>query len=283
MSAPSSAAADTTIFVDGLSFPESPRWRDGRLYLSDMGTSQVLAVDPGTAEVSTVVAKVPGAPSGLTWDDHGALQVVSMGRSIIYRDEGGDRLVPWCDLSTFVGGWRNDAVRHPAGWLYVGAVGADDNLADLVVIDASGSPRVAARGLDSPNGMVITPDGSTLVVSEHHAGRLTALTVADDGTLTDRRAWASDPAWVPDGICLDAHGAIWMASADEPVVRRVADGGAVLATVRTSQPAYACMLGGHDRRTLFVCSAPGSTAEARGRQGGRIETVRVDTPGAGFP
>jgi sugar lactone lactonase YvrE len=275
--------ARTTVLVDGLSFPESPRWHDGRLYVSDMGTARVVAVDPDSGSVTAVLPRVPGAPSGLAWDGEGRLLVVSMVRSIVYRDDGGDRLTPWADLSALGGGWRNDCVRHASGLLYVGAVGGEDHMADIVVIDDDGSTRVAASGVDSPNGMVLSEDGSTLVVSEHLAGRFTAFDVLPDGTLAHPRPWAAGDGWLPDGICLDAEGAIWMASAGDPVVRRVGEGREVVETVSASQPAYACMLGGVDRRTLFVCTAPGSSEDDRVAMRGRVETVRVDVPGAGRP
>lgn len=274
---------DLAILVDGLSFPESPRWHDGRLFISDMGTRQVLSVDVSTGIVRTEVERVPGAPSGLTWDDDGRMLIVSMARSLVYRDDGDDQLTEWVNLRGFGGGWRNDAVRHPDGWLYVGGVGGDNDLADLVMIDPTGNTTVAAEGLNSPNGMVITPDGRTLVVDEHHAGRLTAFSIAPDGTLSNDRTWAAAPDWLPDGCCLDADGAIWVASAGDPELRRIADGGQVLATVTASQPAYACMLGGPDRSTLFICTAPGGDDEGRARMQGRIEATGVEVPGAGWP
>ncbi|MBW8826191.1 MAG: SMP-30/gluconolactonase/LRE family protein [Acidobacteria bacterium] len=270
----------TSTVVGGLSFPESPRWRDGRLYISDMGTRKVVSIDIATGEVATRCDRVPGAPSGLTWDDQGRMLVVSMARAAVYRDDGGEQLTELASLSEFGGGWRNDAVRHPAGWLYVGAVG---NPADLVMVDAAGKARVVVAGMASPNGMAITADGATLIVAEYEAHRLTAFTIGEWGELGSRRTWAELPGSTPDGICLDADGAVWVAWADHPEVRRVAEGGDVLETVVASQPAYACALGGADRRTLLLCTAPGPSDEGRAAMGGRIEAVGVSTPGAGYP
>lgn len=271
----------------GLGFPESPRWHDDRLYLSDMGARSVVAIDVASGGVTEVVGRVPGAPSGLAWDDDGRLLIVSMARSAVFRDDGGDRLTTFADLSGFRGGWRNDCVRHPAGWLYVGAVGdggpADGGIADLVVVDVDGRARLAAEGLDGPNGMVITDDGSTLIVDEYGAGRMMAFTIDGDGSLSDPRPFAAFPNWSPDGCCIDAEDAVWVASAGSPEVRRIAGGGRVLDTVTASQGAFACMLGGPDRRTLFVCTAPGADDDSRAAWAGCIEAFPVSVPGAGSP
>lgn len=271
------------VVATGLSFPESPRWRDGRLYLSDMGTRSVVALDVATGELETVVAKVPGAPSGLAWDDDGRLLVVSMARRVVFRDDGGERLTVFADLTPLGGGWRNDAVRHPNGQLYVGAVDNGPEPATIAAVAPDGAARVVATDVAGPNGMVVSPDGRTLLVDELDAGRVTAFTIADDGSLRDRRVHAELPDFHPDGCCGDAEDALWVASAGSPVVRRIAADGRVVATVEASQPAFACMLGGDDRRTLLVCTAPGSDDAGRAAGEGRIEAFAVDVPGAGWP
>jgi sugar lactone lactonase YvrE len=148
-----------------------------------------------------------------------------------------------------------------------------------------GSVRVAAEPLRFPNGMVIAPDGGTLIVGESMNGRLTAFTVNDDGSLVDRRRFAQLPGSVPDGICLDAEGAVWSACPMTGRCLRVRDGGEVLDEVKTTyDSAFACMLGGADRRTLYICTAPDHVPDAARRaRGGRIEMVEVDVPGAGLP
>jgi sugar lactone lactonase YvrE len=261
---------DTEVLAGGFGFPESPRWHDDRLFLSDMATKRVSSIDLGSGETATVLDAVPGRPSGLTWDEEGRLLVVSMGRSTVFRDDGGERLATFADLSAFAGGWRNDAVRHPDGWLYVGALGAEGGGA-------------AAPGLAGPNGMAITPDGGRLVVDEYDASRLTAFTIGADGSLTDPTEWATEPGWQPDGCCMDAEGAVWVASAGSPLVRRVAEGGKILDEVVASQPAYACMLAGPGRRTLCICTAPGPEALSTPILEGCIEVVDVPVPGAGWP
>ena len=142
----------------------------------------------------------------------------------------------------------------------------------------------AADDLAFPNGTVITPDGKTLIVAETFAHRLTAFDVAADGALSNRRVFAEIERCFPDGICLDAEGAVWVADARNPRVLRVLDGGRVERTVATGDRcAFACMLGGADRTTLYVCTAPASGPQMADKREGRIETVRVDVPAAGWP
>jgi sugar lactone lactonase YvrE len=272
---------ETSIVVDGLSFPESPRWHEDRLYLSDMGTGRVLSIEPSGGQATTRIERVPGRPSGLAWDGEGRLLVVSMGRMAVYRDDGGERLTRFADLAGFEGGWRNDAVRHPDGWLYVGALGRPS---DLVMVNPIGAARTVAGGLGAPNGLVISPDGKTFIAAEFAAERLMAFQIAADGSLSAPRVWAELPeACNPDGICLDQTGAVWLAWGGTNQVLRVAEGGQVLATVACRQPAFACMLGGSERRTLYICTAPGSRDEDRQQRRGRIEKIDVPVPGAGFP
>jgi len=204
------------------------------------------------------------------------------------------------DLSAVATYHANDMVVDAQGRAYVGNFGfqldeaiksrgvesviADHPTARLARVDADGSVHVAASDLHFPNGMVITPDGRTLVVAETLAMRLTAFDIAPDGALSNRRVWATLGMRAPDGICLDANGHVWIANAIAPECVLVAPGGEVVATVQTSQPCFACMLGGDDRRALFAMTAPSSVAEmvATSRQG-RIECAPVEVPGAGQP
>ena len=277
--------------VDGLCFAEGPRWHDGRLWFSDMHDLKVLAFDPATAETEVVV-EVPGQPSGLGWRPDGTMLVVSMvdRRLLAVRDGRTEEVADLSELAPF---HCNDMVVDARGNAYVGNFGfdlhdseADQRTTTLVLVTIDGEARVVADELFFPNGCVITPDGGTLVVGESFTGHLTAFTIADDGSLTDRREWARVRGAVPDGICLDAAGAIWMASPTSHQILRVAEGGEVLDEVRTSderQP-FACMLGGPDRRTLYVCTAPDSDpAHAREARAGRIEAVEVAVAGAGLP
>lgn len=277
--------------VDDLCFPEGPRWHDDRLWFSDMHAHHVLAFDP-TSGATEVVVEVPGQPSGLGWRPDGTLLVVSMTdrRLLAVRD---GRTEEVADLSALASFHCNDMVVDARGNAYVGNFGfdlhdpdADQRTTTLVLVTPEGDARVVADELFFPNGCVITPDGGTLVVGESFTGHLTAFTIAEDGSLHDRREWARIRGVVPDGICLDADGAIWIASPISHQVLRVAEGGEVLDEVRTSderQP-FACMLGGADRRTLYVCTAHDSEpVAARAARAGRIEAIEVDVPGAGLP
>ena len=281
-------SADTTVLVDGLAFPEGPRWHDGRLWFSDMHAHQVMAVD-ADGSLETVV-EVPGRPSGLGWLPDGRLLVVSMVDRRLLRLDG-DGLTEVADLSAFATGDCNDMVVDGQGRAYVGNFGFDFAAGErrrpavLVLVQPDGRTRVAARDLLFPNGVVITPDGATMIVAETFAARLTAFTVGSDGSLSGRRLFAQLHDGVPDGICLDADGAVWVASPFGNQVLRVRDGGEVADRVSTGdRGAYACMLGGVDRRTLFVCTAATPFAEEAARvRLGRIETVTIDVPGAGLP
>ena len=177
------------------------------------------------------------------------------------------------------------------GRAYVGNFGFDMYAREtpretvLIRVDPDGSAHVAADGLAFPNGSAITPDGRTLLVGESMAGRISAFAIAPDGSLSDRREWARLEGATVDGMCLDAEGCIWAACPASGRVLRVREGGETIAEVRVSHPgAFACMLGGDDRRTLYICTAPSHIPErTREARTGRIETARVEVPGAGLP
>jgi sugar lactone lactonase YvrE len=277
----------TTTLLDGLMFPEGPRWHDGKLWFSDMHACRVMTVDlDGNAD--TVVA-VPGQPSGLGWLPDGRLLVVSMtDRRLLRLDSG--TLTEVADLSKLATFHCNDMVVDGRGNAYVGNFGFDAfaqqpfRTAAIILVSPEGTARVAADDLAFPNGTVITPDGRTLIVGETMASRLTAFDVGPDGSLTGRRVWAELGAAAPDGICLDAEGAIWVASPFTAEVLRVREGGEVTDRVPVATQAFACMLGGPERRTLFVLTAESAVPEeARASKSGRIELVEVDVPGAGLP
>lgn len=283
--------ATLTPVLDGLAFAEGPRWHQQRLWFSDMHDHRVVAFDPDSGGTE-VVAEVPARPSGLGWRPDGTLLVVSMtDRRVLAVD--GDATHEVADLSAVAPHDCNDMVVDGRGNAYVGNFGfdlhdpdADQRTTTLVLVTAEGDVRVVADDLFFPNGCVVTPDGGTLVVGESFGACLTAFDVADDGSLGNRREWARVRGAVPDGLCLDAEGAIWMASPISHQVLRVAEGGEILDEVRTSderQP-FACMLGGEGRRTLFVCTAIDSEpAACRRLRAGRIEAVDVGVTGAGFP
>jgi len=219
-------------------------------------------------------------------------------RQLLLIDDDGIKV--HADLAEVSAHHANDMVVDSSGRAYVGNFGfaldealkargvegvlAEHPTARLACVEPDGSVREAAADLHFPNGMVITPDGRTLILAETLAMRLTAFDIGSDGTLSNRRVWATLGMRAPDGICLDANGHVWVANAIAPECVLVAPGGAVVATVATDQPCFACMLGGVDRRTLHMMTAPSSVAEvvAKGRRG-RIAVARVETPGAGRP
>ncbi len=272
--------------IDGLRFPEGPRWRDGRLWFSDMHDQQVLAADlDGRTEI---IASVAHDPSGLGWLPDGRLLVVSMrDRKLLRLDPEG--LVEVADLSAVVPFHCNDMVVDARGRAYVGNFGFDlhgsgqPTATNLVLVEPDGRTRVVAEDLRFPNGTVITPDGRTLIIGETFGACLTAFDVADDGSLSGRREWARMEKAVPDGICLDAEGAIWVASPVSGAVLRLREGGEVTQRIEVEHQAFACMLGGAERRTLFLCTAANSDPKETGDRTGRIERVEVEVPGAGLP
>ena len=275
------------VLTDGLAFPEGPRWRDGKLFFSDMHAHQVLAVD--MAGKREVVCEVPARPSGLGWLPDGRMLVVSMtDRKLMRLDRDGLKTV--ADLSKLAPFDCNDMVVDARGRAYVGNFGFDlhanaqPRATTLVMVAPDGIARIVAEELMFPNGMVITPDGKTLIVGESFAARLTAFDIGADGSLTNRRVWAELGNSPPDGICLDAENAIWVACPTMSEVIRVKQGGEVAERIKVETDAFACMLGGADGRTLFVATAPNSNPEkCRASRNGRIETTQVEVPRAGLP
>lgn len=275
--------------LGGLAFAEGPRWRDGRLYFSDMHVGEVVAMTPdGKRET---VLKRANMTSGLGWTPSGAMLIVEMQTRRVLRREPDGRVVTHADLSGLAEHWTNDMVVDAQGGAYVGNFGfslvppEDPRPATLARIDPDGTVRAAARDMMFPNGMVITPDGKTLIVGESFAGRLTAFDIAPNGDLSNRRVWAQLPQGaVPDGICLDAEGAVWAASPTTNEVLRVRAGGDVLERVAASRQAIACMLGGADRRTLYVLTAETTDPnEGPAKMSAAIEATQVSVPGAGLP
>ncbi|HKA14244.1 MAG TPA: SMP-30/gluconolactonase/LRE family protein [Myxococcota bacterium] len=277
----------TDVLLDGLAFPEGPRWREGVLWFSDMHDQLVKTVDlDGRCEA---VVRVENDPSGLGWLPDGRLLVVSMrDRRLLRLDPDGLREV--ASLARIASYHCNDMVTDARGRSYVGNFGFDfqkgesPRTAALALVYPDGRVQVAAEDLSFPNGTVITPDGRTLIVGESFAARLTAFDVAEDGSLSNRRIWAQLEKAVPDGICLDAEGAIWVASPMSNEVLRVREGGEVAERIRVATQAIACMLGGPKRTTLFVCTSESLLAEdCRAKRSAKIEVVEVSVPGAGLP
>ncbi len=279
--------AHLEIITDGLTFPEGPRWHEGRLWFSDFYSHRVLALDPA-GELECIV-EVENQPSGLGWTPDGRLLVVSMlDRKLMRLDNDGLREV--ADLSELAPSHCNDMVVDNEGRAYVGNFGFDRHQGEaprsttLVRVEADGRTSIAADELRFPNGAVITPDGGTLIIGETGAGRLTAFDIADDGALENRRPFAQFDDVAPDGICLDEEGAIWVADPRGNRVVRSFEGGRIEREISTGdQGSFACMLGGADRRTLYICTAADSGAANAAKKSGRIEAIPVEVPGTGLP
>ncbi|WP_236792169.1 SMP-30/gluconolactonase/LRE family protein [Amycolatopsis sp. GM8] len=296
------ATRQPTLVLEGFSYLECPRWHDGRLWVSDFYTEKVVAIDGrGGAED---VAEVPGQPSGLGFLPDGRLLIASMRDHRVLVRDGSGRLEEHADLSGVVSGVLNDMIVDDHGRAWVGNFGFDlmggAPLRDttLTRVDADGSVSVAAEDLRFPNGMVILP-GGVLVVAETFAGRLTAFDIGEDGELSGRRVWAqfgqapqTDDVGeavqglevAPDGICADAEGAIWVADAVHNRVIRVQEGGRILDEIDAGTGVFACMLGGDDGRTLFLCAAPSfAEHERRPVREAQLLAVGVEVPHAGLP
>lgn len=285
----------STVIRDGLDFGEGPRWRDGLLWFSDFYRHAVYTLDPETGE-ETKVVDVPGQPSGLGWLPDGRLLVVSMTDHKVMRLETDGTLVEHADISAHCGYHANDMLVDAQGRAYVGNFGYDlhDDMArrdvptilgdesagatDLVRVDPDGSVTVVAEGVRFPNGMAFLDGGRTLVLAETLRLQLTAFTVQEDGSLTDRRVWAStaEQMAAADGIAADGEGGVWVSAALGPAVVRYAEGGEVTGMVTTTQNAFACAVGGPDGRTLYVMTAPSSEPkDVDGRSAGKIEAAAI--------
>jgi sugar lactone lactonase YvrE len=268
--------------VDGLSFPEGPRWREGRWWIADQLGHRVLSVDEGGTV--TEVAEI-ARPSGLGFLSDGTLWVATMDDPRIVALSGGvvSEVVSLRDLTMHL----NDMVVDRHGRAYLDAYGdRSDPSGSLLLVAPMEPPRVVAQDLAFPNGLLVTPDGGTLLVAETMAERITAYDVGADGSLANRRTWARVPGSSPDGICLDADGAVWAGSYRDGEFLRVREGGTVLQRLSLGDGrwAMACALGGGDGRTLLLCSARTSTKDYfAGVAEGQLGCRRVEVPGVGCP
>ena len=276
------------LLVDGLDFGEGPRWHDGRLWYSDFYQHRVYAVSPGGAR-ETILDLRSEQPSGLGWMPDGSLLVVAMTARQVLRVADGEVTIH-ADLSEIATWHCNDMVVAADGTAYVGNFGWDIEhdrghplAATLAVVRPDGSVQSGPGDLLFPNGSVITPDGSTLVIAETFGGRFSAFPLDADGCPGEGHEWAPVPGAAPDGCTLDSDGGIWFADAAGSGVVRVLEGGTITDRLPTPQPAYACMLGGDAGRTLFILTAPGAGADRAGTGEGCIWTTAVEHAGAGLP
>jgi sugar lactone lactonase YvrE len=275
----------------GLKFTESPRWHDGKLWFIDIHDKRIKTVDlSGSVATELELPFIPNA-FGLTPD--GAIVVGDAFQRKIYRRTGG-ALQQAADVSSLTTFCLSDGIVDAKGRLYVGDIGYNFNdpaakpvdTCVIVLVGAEGRASVVADKLFFPNGMVITPDGRTLIVGETLGHRLTAFDIREDGSLGNRRIWAQLPESVgPDGICLDAEGAVWCANPEgKDSVVRVREGGEITHRIKIDTHAYAVMLGGPERKHLFICaSGSHDPAEIQRKPSATFEVVEVEVPGAGTP
>ena len=276
--------------LTGLAFGESPRWHDGRLWVADWAAHELLAID--SDGVSEVITPVPTRfQFSIDWLPGGELVIVSGAESVMLRMEQDGSLVTRADLGVLSPKGWNEIVVDGRGNTYVNGGGFDlmagEEFAPGIValVTPDGALRQVADGIAFPNGMAITPDNSTLIVAESYARRLTAFDIEADGGLTNRRVWADLGDGVPDGICIDAEGAVWYADVPNKRCSRVREGGEVLETLDLDRGAFACMLGGAGGSTLFVVATEwnGPAAVSDGLRTGQVLTAEAPAPHAGWP
>jgi sugar lactone lactonase YvrE len=287
------SAPEAKPLLTGLVIGESPRWHEERLWFANWGAEEIVAVDlEGNAEV--VAKGPPGLGWSIDWLPDGRLLVTGEG---LKRIEPDGSMVPHADLRGVGVDDFNEIVVDGRGNIYVNG-GCDFHPGEgrapgiIALVTPDGSARRVADGIAFPNGMIVTPDNSTLVIAESFAGTLTAFDIADDGSLSNRRVWAEGVG--PDGICIDAEGAIWtgVGRMGDNLVGRVRDGGEVLDRMQLDMPSFACMLGGEDGRTLFTLTADWRMADGfeenitrltEGPRTGQLLAAPAPAPGAGWP
>ena len=282
-----SPVPEVRTLMTGLMFGESPRWRDGRFWVSDWVAHEVIAVDlEGKSEV---VVREPSIPLCFDFLPDGRLVIMSGQR--ILRLESDGSLATHADLTCLSEAGWNEIVVDGRANAYVNAAGfdlmagAEFAPGTIAVVTADGSARRVADGVAFPNGMAVTPDNSTLIVAESYGRKLTAFDIETGGGLSNRRVWANLGDGVPDGICLDAENAVWYADVPNKRCVRVREGGEVLQTINLDRGCFACMLGGTDRRTLLLVATEwrGPAGMTDGRRTGQVLTVKVPAPGVGWP
>jgi len=267
--------------LTGLAMGESPRWHENRLWFSDWGAQEIVAVDlDGNREV---VVRTPfGLPFCIDWLPDGRLLIVSGRECLLLRRELDGSLVSHADLRGLSDKAWNEIVVDGRGNVYVnGGPGI------IALVAPDGSARQVADRIAFPNGMAVTPDNATLIIAESHGKRLTAFDITPDGSLSNRRVWADLGSGVPDGICIDADKAVWYGDVPNKRCVRVREGGAVLQTLNLDRGCFACMLGGMGKRTLFLIAAEWRGMEnipevARARTG-QVLTAEAPAPGVGWP
>jgi len=282
--------SEVQTLLTGLMFGESPRWHENRLWFGNWGARELVALDlKGRSEVILRMPE-PTFNFSIDWLPDGTLLITSGREGRLWRMEPDCSLVTHTDLSSLARGW-NEIVVDGRGNTYVNGGGFDLMAGEkfapgiIALVARDRTVRQVADGIAFPNGMAVSADNSTLIIAESYGKRLTAFDIADDGSLSNRRVWADLKDGVPDGICIDAENAVWYADVPNKRCVRIREGGEVLETVNVDRGCFACMLGGLDRRTLFIMAAEwrGITQMADSGPTGQVLTVKAPAPGAGWP
>jgi sugar lactone lactonase YvrE len=282
--------SEVQTLLTGLAFGESPRWHEDRVWLCDWVAQEIMAVDlEGKSEVIAHV-QFPSVPMCIDFLPNGRLLVVSTQEKRLLSREPNGSLVTYADLSGLSASSWNEIVVDGRGNAYINGSSFDfltgKELASgiIALVTPDGSVRRVADGIAFPNGMVVTPDNSTLIVAESFGKRLTAFDIADDGGLSNRRVWADLGDGAPDGICLDAENAIWYADVPNKRCMRVREGGEVLQVINLDRGCFACALGGVDGRTLFLVATEwrGFSGMAGGERTGQVLSVGAPARGVGW-
>lgn len=271
------------VLMDGIVFGESPRWHDGRLWFSDWGANQVIVLDPdGSHEV---MASVASFPMCIDFLPDGRLLIVDSARRQLLRREPDGSLVQHADLSGVSEKPWNDIVADDQGNVYVNSIGFDFPGGEfapglIALVTPDGSVSQVADGLAFPNGMTISPDSAALIVAESYGNQLTGYDLSSDGGLGSRRVWAETPGDHPDGICIDAEGAVWYADVGNQHCVRVREGGQVLGTVKLDRGAFACALSAGEDPRLYVVGQIWEGPQSR-RPTGQVAVFPAPAPGTG--
>ena len=285
-----SPVAEVQTLLTGVAMGESPRWHEHRLWFSDWGAQEIIAVDlNGNSEV---VVRVPfGLPFSIDWLPDGRLLVVSGREGLLLRREADGSLATHADLRGIADRGLNEIVVDGRGNTYVNGGAFDPKTGGIApgiigLIAPDGSARQVGDGIAFPNGMAVTPDNSTLIIAESHGKKLSAFDIAGDGGLSNRRVWATLDGY-PDGICIDAENAVWYADVPNKRCVRVREGGEVLQTVELDRGCFACMLGGEDKRTLFLIATEWrgmeNMSEVARERTGQVLSIEAPAPGVGWP
>ena len=283
-----SSSSEVQTLLTGLAYGESPRWHEDRLWFSNWGMQEIVAVDlEGHSEV---ILRMPSFPFSIDWLPNGRLLVTSGHDGRLQRREPDGSLVTHADLTSLSNGW-NEIVVDGRGNAYLNSAGFDLMAGEkfapgiIALVTPDGSARQVADGIAFPNGMAVTPDNSTLIVAESYGKRLTAFDIAADGSLSNRRLWATLGDGVPDGICIDAGNAVWYGDVPNKRCVRVRESGEVIETIELDRGCFACMLGGANQRTLFMMAAEwcGLANMTDGARTGQVLTIEAPAPGVGWP